>query len=208
MGYIGYSRSERSLEAISNYEVPLNSIKKSLIVDYLKENESDFSEKELLELKNTSVSIWKYAAKMCGPSSWHHTSKYYNKTDHYSLSSIAELILSDKEKILAQYNNLKESNKEITYDYGVIRVLIWGGTRKRPKVVGEEEVAGIIIGEWLYYSEDTSTSKYRTINKYNIYANKVAKLDRYDTYEELIKAHKNYKSTKRYFNSLIKEKVK
>lgn len=208
MGYIGYSRSERSLEAISNYEVPLNSIKKDLIVSFLNEYRNDFSENEIEELKSISVSIFKYAAKVVGPSSWHHTSKYYNKTDHYSLYSIAELILSDKVSLINKYNKSKEIEKVKTYEYGVIKVLVWGGTRKRPKVIGEEKVAGIIIDGWLYYAEDNSTSKYRTINKYNIYANKVVDLDRYNSYEELIKAHKEYKSTKRYFNSLIKEKIK
>ena len=206
-GYEGYSRSKRSADAIESYEVPLSMINKNLVNTFLNEYSLDFKEDDLDFLKKLSISKWKYIAKKTYPSSWHHTSSYFNKTDHYSLPLIAERILEYKDSIDEEYANYKNINKDekITFKSGVINVEVWGGTRKHPRIVGYDEVAGIIIGDWLYFKNDHSikgsTSKYKTT------ANKVKWIKEYNSYADLILHHKEYKNTKRVFNSLIKEKI-
>lgn len=207
-GYDGYSRSIRSAEAIESFEVPLSMINKELINIFLDEYESDFKHDDLDFLKKLSISKWKYIAKKTYPSSWHHTSSYFNKTDHYSLYLIAEKILENKHSIdeeYAYYKNVNLKDNKITYKYGVINVEVWGGTRKHPRIVGYDEVAGIIIGDWLYFKNNHSV-KFST-SKYKITANKVKWIKVYDSYDNLILHHKEYKNTKRVFNSLIKEKI-
>lgn len=206
-GYDGYSRSIRSTEAIESFEVPLSMINKELINTFLDEYESDFTEDNFIFLKKLSVSKWKYIAKCKAyPSSWHHTSSYFNKTNHYSLYLVAEKILEYKDSIDEEYSYyIKGDNNKTTFEYGVINVEVWGGTKKHPRIIGYEEVAGIIIGDWLYFKNNhsvkCSTSKYKTT------ANKVRWLNRYNSYDDLILAHKKYKNTKRVFNALVKEKI-
>ena len=79
-----------------------------------------------------------------------------------------------------------------------------GGSRKKPKLEGHKEVAGVIIGDWLYYKNNHSINE--SINKYKTIANKVEWLEEYDSYADLTKNHKEYKSTKRVFNKLVIEK--
>lgn len=88
--------------------------------------------------------------------------------------------------------------------YGVIKVEIWGGSRKNPEITGYDEVAGIIIGNWLYYKEEHKIDG--AIRKYKTNANKVVRIKRYNSYEQLIEKKKKYKNTKVVFNRLIKEK--
>jgi len=111
-GYIGYSRSVRSQRAVNDYEVPMSMISRSFIDEFLDTYEDDFTPEELNQLRKTSVTKWKYAAKeRVSSSSWHHTSKFFNKTDHYSLSGIAEVILSLGESLDAEYKAYQESKR-------------------------------------------------------------------------------------------------
>lgn len=203
-GYVGFSRSVRSKAAIEDFEMPLSLINKETIRDFLKEYQEEFKQ-ELVFLEKLSVEKWKYIAKEhTSPASWHHTSSYFNETDHYDLYDIANNIIQMKNEIDTLFNNYK--NKDNAYKYGVMKVQIWGGSRKRPKLEGHEVVSGLVIGKWLHYKsghqKDGSTAKYK------VDANKVEWLDEYDSYDELIKEHKAFKSTKRVFNRIIKEKVK
>lgn len=90
--YIGYSRSQRSQEAIDSFEVPMSLITKDVIADFI--SSGDFTNKEKEVLSSLTVSFWKFAAKRNGAKSWHHTSMMYNKTNHYSLSDVADYIFS------------------------------------------------------------------------------------------------------------------
>lgn len=209
-GYIGSSRSVRSKEAIMNFEVPCTLINGDLIRDFLEEYEENFSKEDLDILKKVIVAKWKYVAtERVGASSWHHTSCYFNKTNHYSLSDIAEKIIEIKDTLDSDYQDYlgdkkrEQEKQRINYRFGVIKVQVWGGTRKSPKIVGYQEVVGIISGEWLYYCDRGGT-----IAKYKTTANKVEWLKEYQLYRELTKNHKEYKNTKKVFNKIIKEKVK
>lgn len=206
-GYIGASRSVRSQEALDSYEVPISMINNSLIEEFLEE-EYGFKKDDLSFLSELSAAKWKYiASERIFASSWHHTGSYFNETNHYSLLEIAEKLLEIKDTLEEDYKEYRQSKtKDIAdYRFGVIKVQVWGGTRKRPKVVGHEEVAGIIVGNWLYYkryhSAKFSSQKYKTT------ANKVVWLKRYDSYADLVKNHKEYKGSKKVFNALISKHV-
>lgn len=202
-GYIGASRSVRSQEAIESFEVPISMFSKSLILEFIEENKESFSVEELEYLGKVSVEKWKYIATELEPSSWHHTGSYYKKTNHYNLYSIAEYIIEIKDTIDEKYNKYKESKQQkyTNYKFGVIKVQVWGGSKRSPRLEGYEEVAGIVVGDWLYYKNKDGLT-----NKFKITANKVEWLKEYDSYTSLTKKHKEYKSTKKVFNKLIEEK--
>ena len=199
-GYIGNSRSVRSQEAINNYEVPISMINKSLVQEYLEDNPDEFSPLQIEKLRTYSIAKWRYVAKIrVFPSSWHHTSKMYNKTDHYCLETIAKYMLDHPDFVVSfQYYN--ETPENPIAKYGVIKVQMWGGSRKYPKLEGYSEVAGIVIGDWLYYVSGNGISRLKTD------ANKVESFYCYDSYAELVKHHKDYKGTVKTFNALLKVK--
>lgn len=208
-GYVGFSRSIRSEEAIADFEVPISLINKTFIEGFVNNCNTKYfdeiiTQDDLDYLKAVSVVIWKYVAKYkVGESSWHHTSIYFNKTNHYNLYTIGDFLLKNKDTIDEEYKAYQESQKKEGTDvkYGVIKVQVWGGSRKRPKLEGYEEVAGIVIGDWLFYKNNHSVNG--SISKYKTTANKVEWLKEYDSYADLTKNHKEYKNTKKVFNKLI-----
>ena len=208
-GYVGAKRSVRSQEAINNYEVPISMINKALIEEFLHKYKEEFLEEGIKTLKNTSISKWKYVASEKVPaSSWHHTSSYFNETNHYELLDVANKILDmGKELDVCYKSYLAEKNKVNTdYSYGFIKVQVWGGSRRKPKLLGHEEVAGIVVGDWLFYAE--GHTREGEIKRYKVTANKVDYFKEYKTYDELIAKHKEYKNTKRVFNRIIEGKTK
>lgn len=208
-GYVGISRSVRSQEAIESYEVPISMINKTLVYDFLNDYEESFDKEDLDYLRTVSVGKWKYVARECtSPTSWHHTGSYFNRTNHYDLCDIATKILKMKDVLDKEYKSYKLTSKltvnKGNIEYGVINVQVWGGSRKRPRIEGYEEVAGIIIGDWLFYKSNHAIKG--VVNKYKTTANKVEWLKRYDSYAELVKNHKNYTGSKKVFDELIKDK--
>ena len=206
-GYVGTSRSVRSQQAINSYEVPLSMINRQLVDGFLHENKEQFSKEDFDFLKATPIKKWKYIAKNRALfSSWHHTSSFFNETNHYDLNIIAEKLLATKNTLDDEYKKYLQSQKieNPAITYGVIKVQVWGGSKKHPKIEGYNEVAGIIVGDWLFYKENHSvlglTCKYKTN------ANKVEWLKRYTSYTELTKNNSAYKNTKTVFNKLIAEK--
>lgn len=206
-GYVGQSRSVRSANAIASYELPLTLINRENINSFLSDNFDDFNTDEIELLKSISVAKWKFVGEhKVGANSWHHTGKFFNETNHYSMSEIAIYIIDNRNIVDEQYSQFiqKDQQENEKFKYGYIKTQIWGGTRNRPKLEGFDTQVGIVIGDWLYYQEDQKSNW--QIKKYKTKANKVENFFEYDTYEELISKHKEFKSTKRYFNKLIKSK--
>jgi len=200
MGYVNYSRSTRSAEAIRNFEVPITLINKSLIDSFLNKYQNEFTKDEMKRLKNIKTSIWKFVAKeMMSPTSWHHTSSHYNKTNHYDLETIAEIILDQKNNLDLEYKEFKNKISEKNYLYGIIEVQIWGGSRNHPKIIGTEKHVGIVKGDWLYYQD------YYKISRLKTNANRVIKFNQYNSYADLVKEHEEYKGTVKKFNKIKKE---
>lgn len=96
-GYDGYSMSNRAREAYDKGEKPYSKWTKEDIIDSLPEEyREEFNKLPLKDLK----SIFLYV------SSWHHTGKYFNKTDFWSINDDI-----DYEKELAKFYKRKEEEK-------------------------------------------------------------------------------------------------
>lgn len=205
-GYVGYSRSARSQSAIDNYELPLSLIKKSVILDFI----DDYNEYK--ELKHIPVAMWKYVAKSIGRSSWHHTSNRYNKTDHYSLDLIADELKDDYNKWETQYLKSKQIEKENKQKLNtqselrltVVTSQIWGGSRKRPKLIGHEEFLAVVKGNTAYPVTQAENIKYKLSANKNDYQ----KLYAIDEYNNLVKEYPVFKANKRKINRMVKELIK
>lgn len=199
MGYIGTKRSERSQDAIEDYEVPLNHFNKDLIQAFIDENEAYDT------LKTKKVRLWKFVAARAGATSWHHTGTYYNKTDHYSLEKVADELLQNGDEWEEQFKAyVKEEQETATSEpvfLSVIKVQIWGGSMKRPKLVGHELVMGVKKEGWLH-----AVSK-ATQPKYKLSANKVEMQKHYslEGYSALTKDFPEFKAQKRAINKKMKE---
>lgn len=104
-GYNGWSMSNNAVEAYENGEMPLSKWDKKAILDAIEyedlELKCSFDKMRTLPLKILKEYFLKYT-------SWHHTSKFYNCTDFYSLDIdyIEKLTNDDLDELLA---NHKES---------------------------------------------------------------------------------------------------
>lgn len=108
-GYNGYSMSNNAREAYSNGEMPKSKWNKTNIIDML-ETELDENAEEKIELLKEldGTSLKDYCLER---TSWHHTSKYYNETDFYSINvdKIEEL---DVETLREDINRLKKYKQQ------------------------------------------------------------------------------------------------
>lgn len=130
-GYHGYSMSNNAVSAYDDGEMPLSKWTKAAIL----ENVADIDDTKVDLVKKLPLSVLK--AKLLRHSSWHHTSKYYNSTDFYSIRNdvVEELDEKTVQEWLAnkdEYTAKKEAT-EPTIRKGKIHYLEWGGTRKHPK---------------------------------------------------------------------------
>lgn len=151
-GYHGFSMSNRAIDAYENGEMPLSKWTKEQILNAIDnyKKESDDPTVHLFysvfyELAKVKASVLK--AHLLLKSSWHHTSKFCNCTDFYSI----DFDLIDNLNI----KTVKEWQKEtITKDEAAEQryeciYLEWSGTRKPPKA-NEVQAKGIIKGNWFY----------------------------------------------------------
>lgn len=200
-GYVGYARSVRSHEAIKNDELPLSQFNKDTIGDFL--GRSDIE--NIGRLRKYPVAFWKFVAKEVGPTSWHHTSSHFNQTDHYDLDVVAEEMLDD-DYYEREYERMKEKKKRAgmaDLKYAVLDAQIWGGSRNRPQLIGEEHMAGVQKNDWFY--PVAHTEEYPPNQKYNVNARKVTLHKTFDSYAELVKAYPEFKHNSKRFNRKIKE---
>ena len=82
-GYVGWSRSVRSEKAIENFEVPKKMINRDLLSLAIAtaKDRYDLTDQDVTNLEKIPVYVW----SMMKPSRWHHTVKYFKKTDNYYL---------------------------------------------------------------------------------------------------------------------------
>lgn len=98
-GYHGFSMSNRAVEAYANGEKPLSRWTKGDILDMAEE--MDYTPDEIKLLESLPLSVLKSKLLYC--SSWHHTSKFCNVTQFYSLYpqgivDIASLVSTSKKR--------------------------------------------------------------------------------------------------------------
>lgn len=151
-GYYNYSMSNNAVWAYENGEMPLSKWTKAAILEAC----GDKAEK----LKPLTVAELRAEFLIC--SSWHHTSKHYNRTDFYmiDIEKINEITSEDVAAIIARRQPKKKAAKvekktvkaEVTYT-------VWVGQYRnylRPKTI--TEVVKFIEGDKMV---ETSCGKKR-----------------------------------------------
>ena len=152
-GYNGFSMSNNAVAAYESGEKPLSKWTKTNILEEIgktireEELTLNFSMEKLKKLNaKTLKQICLYR------SSWHHTSKHYNKTDFYSIDIDSLIELTD-EKIDIIIENCKEDkSEEPTEERWQCAFLEWSGTRKHPTAIEVVE-EGIVKGNWFYRAD-------------------------------------------------------
>ena len=168
-GYKGYSMSNNAVEAYKNGEKPYSRWTKANIIEAIEKaiREDDLILKCSMEkLNKTPAEILKLFC--LSYSSWHHTSKRYNKTDFYILDINRVACLTD-EKIdneIAKNKNVKKTKpKEEKWKCAFLE---WGGTKRHPKSREIIEI-GTVKGNWFYRSDgskkSTTSNGFRFIEK-------------------------------------------
>lgn len=169
-GYFGFKMSNNAINAYSNGEKPLTKWSKSDILDELA---ADYTDQNCEEFK-LIAKMKKYTLieRCLIKSSWHHTSKHFNRTDFYSvcnnllLYSVQELkdiLKREKEETKKSKEAKKEAPKKTR---ARCEFLIWSGTRKHPHADAIIST-GEIIGGW-FYSDEFIGKKSITANGFKI----------------------------------------
>ena len=155
-GYHNYSMSNNAVLAYENGEKPLSKWTKAAIIESLAEQEAPANFIEAV--KKQPAAAVKTVLLYC--SSWHHTSKEYNRTNFYSVEYIdaenaAEYLRLIEAKAIEAKTDVKTKAEEKPIR-ALVSYVVWEGTRRHPKA-REVEAEGTIIGNW--FTADDGTRK-------------------------------------------------
>lgn len=106
------------------------------------------------------------------PQEWHHTSKYYNVTDYYSLDEAREKI--------DELKSLTFPVQEKIYEGCFGSYLQWGGTRNHPvaKEIKFSDVKVVVKGNWCHiFMKDAKVKKALTTKGFDLHFGKL--VDKY-----------------------------
>lgn len=112
-GYNGYSMSNNAVAAYNNGEMPLSKWTKTAILETIFDNREISEEKADLLRKMTAKEL---KGAFLRQSSWHHTSKFYNCTNFYSLDfeKIEEISAKEIKNIISnRQKKVRRSVEEI-----------------------------------------------------------------------------------------------
>lgn len=131
-GYIGSSMSVNAKNAYDNDEKPRSKWTKQEIVDEIERVTGlDASKLTTDELRSRFLS---YAG-------YHHTGKYYNRTDFYEIDIPENLTQADIDKIIARREpKTREPKPKQRTMSAIVRFVEWAGTRNHPKRIEHREV--------------------------------------------------------------------
>lgn len=165
-GYKGFSMSNRAVEAYDDGEMPLSKWSKEKII--IEVVEYDCFTKEDLK-KYTKKVLAKYFLER---SSWHHTGKFCNETDFYSINSnrAENGSIDDLEELKECYKNETKKVEKLEVKKVKVKYLEWSGSRSHPKATEVEDYA-LIIGKWAYLTggnkKSLSSNGFRIIETYD-----------------------------------------
>lgn len=158
-GYDGYSMSNNARDAYDSGEMPLSKWTKSEIMDgieqILKDNNLLKYKAELQKLPLTTLKD-----KFLIRTSWHHTSKTYNKTDFYSIDedeveNLNDNVMAELAKGVADAKaKKKEPIPEKPIEYVKCAYEVWEGTGRRGKYI-KYTAYGIREGSWIRLKDGT-----------------------------------------------------
>lgn len=167
-GYKGWSMSNNAVSAYEGGEMPRSKWSKDKIMcrirRMVRNNEINLS-CSLGELQRTPLEVLRENCLQY--SSWHHTGKYYQTTDFYSINidSIEELTDEKLKKAASEYREeqkrLKEEKAAEIPETWECKYLEWYGTRNHPKAREIVEI-GSIKGKWFYCSDGHKKNIYAT----------------------------------------------
>ena len=144
--------SNNAVAAYEDGEMPLSKWTKTSIIAMLDELGVDpaiISKAKQLNVKALK-DIFLYK------SSWHHTSKMYNRTNFYSVNP--DVTMADIDKYIA--DNSANTSKEEPNPYKFCSVTYgeWEGSKRHPKLVEYEDYA-IVIDNWAYVYNNGAIKK-------------------------------------------------
>lgn len=160
-GYDGYSMSNRAREAYDDGEKPLSKWLKSDIINRVLEIQEDYgvfnlSKSELQKFKKDFLVNY-----FLEKTSWHHTGKYFNQTDFYSVneSRVIEATLENLYKFALEFDlTVENTNIEpILFTYDEFKPNKYGG-RKHGRFEKAGEFYGLKIDNTIYYRNGTKKS--------------------------------------------------
>lgn len=167
-GYKGYSMSNNAVAAYADGEKPKSKWTKSVMLDAIKEAAKEYGivmPKSIDKLKKDDLFNCYFKS-----SSWHHTSKEYNKTIFYSLASEwLEMYSEDDIKRIIEESKAIRKEKQDLERRVKASWIEWKGTRRHPKAI-EHEGIGTIRGDWFF---DEDGGRHKVSGKYFEYPRRV-----------------------------------
>jgi len=135
--------SNNALDAYSRGVKPLSKITKSNLV------EAGWAETKSAAMKLAKSGFWKAAE-------WHHSGgEWFNRVDFFNPNDLVEkwndLGDDDRAAVLDEVKTQKPDEvdeKIVTGSY-----TLWGGSRRRPRRIGEQEFTGILRGNWIHLDD-------------------------------------------------------
>lgn len=143
-GYNGYSMSLNACYAYESGEKPISKWVKGEIVEAIEKLNKDIDINLLKKINSNKLKC------LClRNSSYHHTSKFCNTTDFYSIDEERiERLTNDKLMSIIE-NQKKEEKTKTEWYYARIVYEEWSGSRKWGKYVRREET-GIVVNNWFH----------------------------------------------------------
>lgn len=160
-GYNGYSMSNNAVQAYEDGEKPYSKWTKKAILEAIDKETNRSSN----EFKNVPVAVLREMFLYC--SSWHHTSKYYNQTDFYSLDTekVENITKQELQEYVSTVEHIGAKREEKLSYRANCEYLLWSGSRNHPKATKYTE-DGTITGNW--FVSDTGVRKSINSNGFKI----------------------------------------
>lgn len=186
-GYKNFSMSNNAINAYQNGEMPFSKWTKEDIL-----NQIDIINDTKLELAKelTAKELKDFVLQK---SSWHHTSKHYNKTDFYNVDENRVDLLNQE-----QVNHIKSlrvkktrNKKEViksTYITAYVTYSEWEGSRKHPKKVDKFDIVQFMSNDKMIKCYNSNNYQKRLNSVYIKY--QIEQKTKFATKEQLIKKFK------------------
>lgn len=151
-GYSGYSMSNNAVDAYESGEKPRSKWTKAAILNAIEAevlNGTLSLQCSIEKLKQAPLTFLR--TKVLQYASWHHTSKYFNGTDFYSLdidylASLTDKRINEDVKKCGKEQSQVKNNRTVSERW-LCSFFVWGGTRNHPSSKRYVE-EGIIIGDF------------------------------------------------------------
>ena len=127
MGYIGTKMSERAMEAHNNGEKPYSQWSKEDLLDCLP---------SALYAQAKKLTLNELRSELLYNSSWHHTGKYFNRTDFYAIDEdAADELTVEKINLIVENRpkKVKKIKEQPLFVTAKIKYIEWEGSCRKWK---------------------------------------------------------------------------